>query len=243
VHLKPEEIQSLLPPIILSVGAILPFLIASPPFSVQERARILLVCLMTLVIWLGYWMAYAFGQRPFISLYITGILVLIALALLLTVFHVAQIPAKQVIDDKGNKVSDENKDPVQKAPIDQPFWLWAYLIALLILSVAAAFYVGPKDRVIVEIQYKPFGSEHGGTIEEVDEDTGAGSPLPLDIIKHGSKAEIILTKEEFAAVKMFRVKVAPGPGKEDLNLFGYTAHKTEVLTPSLARRFRIVTEK
>lgn len=229
-----EQIQSLLPPIILSIGAILPFLVASPPFSVQERARILLVCLMTLVIWLGYWMAYAFGDRPFVSLGTTGILVALALVVLLVIFFVAQRPEKPGVNGR----------PARRAPIDNPFWMWAYLLALLILSIAAAFYVGPRDRVIVEIEYLPLDDASPGEIENIEEDTGKGTPVTLDIIehgriKHGSKAEIMLTKGEFAAVDNFRVKVNQKSDGKDLNLFAYPARKTELLTPGFGQHYRM----
>jgi hypothetical protein len=101
---------------------------------------------MTLVIWLGYWMAYAFGDRPFFSLELTGWLVLVALIMLLIIFFVAQRPAQVAFDDKGNPKIDENGKPLRIASIDRPSWMWIYLAALFLLSVAAAFYVGPKDR-------------------------------------------------------------------------------------------------
>ena len=70
-----DQVTALLPPIVLSLGAMLPFLIASPPFAVAPNARVFLICIMTLVIWMGYWLAYLLGEWAFYSLILTVCLI------------------------------------------------------------------------------------------------------------------------------------------------------------------------
>jgi hypothetical protein len=229
--LTTDQIQSLLPPIVLSVGAILPFLVSSPPFSVQERARVLLLCLMTLVIWLGYWLAYAFGDRPFFSLELTGGLVLLALIMLLIIFFIAQQPAKVAVDDKGNQKVDDNGKPLRIASIDRPIWLWIYLGALFLLSVAAAFYIGPKDRIIVQIELDPNLVLSHSQVSKVEEDAGL-APITVHFSKMQEGAELLLTQGEFKAVKQFLVEVTK-PDKSRINLIAYPNSKIELLKPAL----------
>jgi hypothetical protein len=231
-----EQIQSLLPPIVLSLGAILPFLIASPPFAVQEKARVLLICLMTLVIWLGYWMAYAFGDRPFYSLELTGILVGFALVLLLLLFYAAQRPERQVVDQSGKAKVDESGSPIKQALIDRPIWLWVYLAALFTLSIAAAFYVCPKDRVIVEVELDP-GIGTGAQVVRLAEDTGF-DPVGLTFQKREMGAEFMLTKAEFEAVKKFLVDARLSDGSNK-HLIADPKFKTELLKPGFGQHFRV----
>ncbi len=122
-YMTADQIQSLLPPIVLSLGAILPFLVASPPFAVAANARVLLICVMTLVIWLGYWTAYAFGSWAFASLTLTVVLIIVALLLFIVIFSVAQRAPTPKKNADGTQIMDSEGKPVMNAAIDQPGWL------------------------------------------------------------------------------------------------------------------------
>ena len=181
-------------------------------------------------------MAYAFGDRPFYSIELTGCLVGIALLLLLIIFYVAQRPAQQVLDASGKAKLDASGNAIMAALIDRPFWLWVYLAALFILSVAAAFYVGPKDRVIIEVELDPAIAPTAHVVE-LREDTGS-DPVGVSFHQIRLGAEVMLTKSEFEAVKRFLID-AQLPDGSHKYLIAEPKFKTELLEPGLAQHFRV----
>jgi len=236
----PDQIQSLLPPIVISIGAILPFLVASPPFAVSANARMLLICIMTLVIWLGYWTAYAFGSAPFASFTLTIILIAIALSLFLVIFFVAQQPSTQKRGPDGSAVKDADGNPVMYSAIDRPGWLWLYLVGLLAVSLAAAWYVGGRDWIVVEFELPKDGLSGKPDIT-VLESVKDGRPVSLDPIKK-NPVRIMLTRAEFEATEKFQIttqKPVPSATPMTRQYDAFTKYKSERLIPSLSKQYRI----
>ncbi len=243
-YMTADQIQSLLPPIVLSLGAILPFLVASPPFAVAANARVLLICVMTLVIWLGYWTAYAFGSWAFASLTLTVVLIIVALLLFIVIFSVAQRAPTPKKNADGTQIMNSEGKPVMNAAIDQPGWLWVYLMGLLAVSVAAALYVGPKDWVMVEFELPKDSSKSAREIKNISKVIGAGSPsVTLELIGHGEDITIMLPKTEFDAVERFLVRVDTTPptggSPTSSQLDAFPGNKGELLRPGLGKHYRI----
>lgn len=236
--MTPDQIQSLLPPIVLSIGAILPFLVASPPFAVAANARMLLICVMTLVIWLGYWTAYAFGSWAFASLILTVILITVALALFVLVFSVAQRPATEKKRQDGTVDMGSDGKPIMTAAIDKPGWLWAYLGGLLAVSVAAALYVGPKDWVLVELELPSANGSQ--SITKISKAVGVNPSVSLDRIGNS----VMLPKPEFEAVSEFLidVKQQSSAGESFAQFSAFPANKSELLRPGLGKHYRIAAQ-
>jgi hypothetical protein len=69
---------------------------------------------MTLVIWLGYWIAYILGEWTFFSTWVPVITISLALILFAVIFHVAQLPARA----KLKRLDTGQNDP-QGKPITQ----------------------------------------------------------------------------------------------------------------------------
>src|SRR5215469_6268085 len=138
--MEASEVKDLLPPVVLSLGAILPFLVAAPPFAVPTNARVLLSTIMALTIWTGYWSAFALGEVAFSTVWIPVTLVLITLVIFAFLFHVAQRPPapkmRRILETDGQghsvckkvPVLDTNSQPILAAQIDEARYLWLYLL-------------------------------------------------------------------------------------------------------------------
>ena len=231
-----DQIQALLPPIVLSLGAILPFLVASPPFAVADNARTLLMCIMTLFIWLGYWVAYSFGAWAFASLQLTAVLIVAALIAFIAIFFVAQRPSPKKPESKAVNVNSGET----RASIDNPVWLWIYLLGLLTVGVAAALYVGPKDWVIVEFQLPD--DQGVGKVTRISK-VVSGPSVNLDPIESKGITSVMLPKAEFDAVKKFIVTIRSGAAPVNQSPVreydAFPENKGELLRPGLGKYYRI----
>jgi hypothetical protein len=200
-----EEIKNLLPPITLSLGGVLPLLIGSSPFSVPENCRALFSSILVLVVWLGYWMAYMFGEWPFLTNWPIVGLICVGAALMLAVLEAGQRTVSTKPDETGKNVP--------RLAIENRKYFWVYVLALLSISVAAALYAAPEGRVLMELNFpndenapKPNWKVAGVTRIEKAATEGGSEPwiaLHHEETKEGTKC--LLTAEEFAKTKEFRV--------------------------------------
>jgi hypothetical protein len=119
--------------------------LGNPPFSVQENAKPLLACIMVLLVWIAYWASFMFGPYIYAELALPGILLLAATSLLLLLFFVSNA-APELKDpnhpDLGNK----------PAPINNIRYLIAYLMGVVLIAIAAAFYNAAEGRCFVELK-------------------------------------------------------------------------------------------
>jgi hypothetical protein len=258
------EITSLLPPIAVSLGAILPFLVASPPFAVAENAKVLLACLMTLVIWMGYWIAYIcgdiFGDWIFFEGQVPLWIIVISAIQFAVVFRAAQRPPEPEMHWEKKDVGDKQIDaqvptldkdgkPVVKAAINSPGYLWLYLSALVCVAIAAALYVGTKDHVVVEL-YPP-GDDASNLQKELPvikrEIVSSGSalnapPVPLRVRQTGSSYTVMLTLAEYNTVEKFHVETVDKLGN-NVEYVADRAGAVEELKAGMGKYYRVVYHK
>jgi hypothetical protein len=241
-----DQVAAILPPIALSLGAILPFLIASPPFAVASNARVLLVCIMTVVIWMGYWMAYLLGEWAFYSLFLTVGLITAAFVLFICIFRAAQLAPIPKISSNGTFIKDAAGQPITEAAIDRPAYLWLYLAGLILVSVAAALYVGPQGRVIVEFEIAGVLNQPTPVVQSVSRDIGSTSYVTVDHHIRSGKALCMMTKAEYERVSQFVLEVDPTPADSSdarETMVGSPTDAMELLKPGLAKNLRIRVSK
>jgi hypothetical protein len=264
--LNASELKDVLPPIVLSLGAILPFLIASPPFAVANNARVLLISIMTLTIWIGYWTAFALGEPAFSTIWIPGVLVAATLAIFSVLFHVAQRPATPKTttvfqtDEHGQSscktvpAKDANGQPILEAKIDEPIYLWIYLIGMVLLSVAAALYVGSREEVIVELALDTETNSFNPKITEVLEEVPKMPSLSLNIYRLAGVTVVILPKAEYGAFTMLHLNVemkanvdnnhlSPTDKPNQIPYFAEREIAQRLLNPGLGERVRITAHR
>lgn len=203
-----DEIAKILPPISLSLGGVLPLLIGNPPFAVPDNCKALFASILVLVVWLGYWVAYMFGEWPFLTNAPIVVLIACSTLLMLVVLWAGQKPPV------SRPLPDETV--VQDKEIEKRGYFWIYVLALLLVSVASALYAAPDGRVVLELDF-PNGKDgpaSNWTIAAlVRNENDTLISLNHRDNKYGTKC--LLTTEEYGKTSEFQV-VVNEPGRTTL---------------------------
>lgn len=235
-----DDIIKLLPPIVLGFGGILPALIVSSRSIFADAPKTLLCAIMALVAWTGYWAAFMYWQLLlFNDGLILGFLIFSA-ALLFWVF-LGLLPTDILLDASGRQqppfpeVSTWGKHfrkILILRELPKAFSLIIYMVALIVLSVAAALYVGPKGRVIVSLE----GPSKVTAVEIVWQKRP--NPLPISHKRERHGATIVLTADEFADSRRFVMRT-----DSDALWIAERSAARAVVTPGLAERYAISAEQ
>ena len=99
-------------------------------------------------------------------------------------------------DKAGAPVIGDDGKRVLEAPIDRPGYLWFYLAGLIFISVAAALYVGPQGRVIIEFEVPAASNGSKPKVISVARDVGGTNNVGLDKHVRGNVVLCMMTKAE-----------------------------------------------
>lgn len=189
------QVVKLLPPVLLGFGALIPVLVTAVPVAGRAGTKALLSVILVIVIWVGYWVASFFSDFWSYSNAVTLVALTGAAVLLLVVFI-----------------------RLQSVPPSSPNLLYGYLAGLLLVSIAAANYVGAAGRDVVEFTCNE-------TIAEVRRiGGGEHDTYDLSLRTNGKIARASLTQEEFELTERFELVT--------------TKQHVQAVSPSAAQRLR-----
>jgi hypothetical protein len=172
------DVIKLLPPVLLGFGAVLPILITKIPFPILDGTRTLLATIMVLLVWAGYWISLLTSNRFFYSNLLTFFLLVAAIIALIVVFLQLQ---KRTASSLSSSLI-----------------MYVYLVALLLVSVAAANYVAAKNRVVVNF----IAPEH---ISQVRSIGGGVNAHRLDLGSTGHGARALMESKDFDQTEQFEL--------------------------------------
>jgi hypothetical protein len=227
-----SEIVPYLPPIAVSMGALLPVLISKPPFSVAENARVLVSCIMVLIVWLGYWAVYLPASRSFVLWWLGPLGLLASLGVLGVVSYAANRPSPP------NAAGQT--EPARE--IDRPRYLYWYGIGLFLLAATAAIYTGPRGQVRVELDLTLSPEDSLIEVYSVKRVRKAGNPVPVDSPStHGKRIQFLMDAEEFSGADEFQVDilVQMASKTEPRTMHAPVADKLKLIRPDAVLTYRI----
>jgi hypothetical protein len=229
-----NQIIKILPPIVLGIGGILPVIIVSSQSVFAEAPKTLLCIIMILVVWIGYLGALMSWQRLLFDDRITLAFLVVALVCLIWVL-LGSFPSKDISDASGQ----ERRSRMRRAwkslvKMARPApnraattYFAAYSIALLAVSVAAALYVAPKDRVVIRIELPV-------KVRVVEVIRQNADPLRVWHKRERGGVKIVLSHDEFGAAKSFIIHTA-----DDTIWTAEQSAARPTINPALGERYTI----
>jgi hypothetical protein len=228
-----NQIIKILPPIVLGIGGILPVIIVSSQSVFAEAPKTLLCIIMILVVWIGYLGALMSWQRLLFDDRITLAFLVVALVCLIWVL-LGSFPSKDIPDASGQERSRMRRawKSLVKMAIPTPnraptTYFAAYSIALLAVSVTAALYVAPKDRVVIRIELPVKVS----VVELIRQNA---DPLRVWHKRERGGVKIVLSHDEFGAAKSFIIHTV-----DDTIWTAEQSAARPTINPALGERYTI----
>lgn len=215
------DLVKLMPPILLGFGGVLPLLIATNPFPIPPTLKPLLAVIFVLVIWATFLAAYMLCTLVFYHYSVTIAALAVSVCLLGAVYFVLQPAARS---DCG-------------LPPPPPRWAFPlYVIAVGLLSIGAANYVGPTGYVVVELRVVEAATRSTIKIEDVLFPEGA-SEFSLNSVAVGDYRTLIMQKKLFETIPALIVQFDTAKAQDQrLNIRLNTLQF--VLEPGLTARYR-----